>query len=80
MANSILRRYSIRLLLSVAVLVAIGAYFWTQSRVPSLDDKALMGGGIVLEDPLSFEAAFPVNPADPAWKRIGVTTLNWRTC
>ena len=36
-----------------------------------------MGGGILLEDPLSFEAKYPIDLADPVWKRISLTTLNW---
>ena len=36
-----------------------------------------MGGAIHLEDPMSFEAHFHIDPAYPIWKKIGLTTLNW---
>ncbi len=69
--------YSKRLVFSLFLLVLIAMTFWTQSRFPDLNDKALMGGGIILEDPLSFEASIPIDPADPIAKRIIYTTYNW---
>ncbi len=69
--------YLKRLAMSMSLLVLIAIIFWTQSRFPDLDDKALMGGGIMLEDPLSFEASIPINPSDPIVKRIFYTTYNW---
>ena len=36
-----------------------------------------MGGAIHLEDPMSFEALFKIEPEYPAWKKIGLTTINW---
>jgi len=69
--------YLKRLAMSMSLLVLIAIIFWTQSRFPDLDDKALMGGGIMLEDLLSFEASIPINPADPIVKRIFYTTYNW---
>ncbi|WP_233341662.1 FG-GAP-like repeat-containing protein [Robiginitomaculum antarcticum] len=36
-----------------------------------------MGGAIHLEDPMSFEAHFNIDPAYSVWKKIGLTTLNW---
>ena len=69
--------YLYRILLALILLLIIGVYFWSQSRYPNLNDKALMGGAIQLQDSLSFEARYPVDPAWPVWKRIGYTTLNW---
>lgn len=60
------------------LLVALLAYlFWTQSRYPSLDEKAMMSGAIQLEDPLSFEALIPLLPEHGALERIGISTINW---
>lgn len=70
-------QYSKRLLLSFLLLIIIALLFWSQSRIPALNDKAMMGGSILLQDPLSFEAEYPVNPSDPAWKRIATTSVNW---
>ncbi|MGJ3230786.1 MAG: FG-GAP-like repeat-containing protein [Oceanicaulis sp.] len=61
-----------------ALLVALLAYlFWTQSRYPSLDEKAMMSGAIQLEDPLSFEALIPLTADMGTLERIGVSTVNW---
>ena len=66
-----------RLIIITAVCIALAANFWAGSRVPSLNDKASLGGDLVLEDPLGFEAAYPVDPGDPLMERILFTTVNW---
>ncbi len=58
-------------------IVLLAVLFWTQSRYPALDDKALMSGAIQLEDPISFEAVLPVTPGMPLWQRITFSTVNW---
>ena len=61
-----------------ALLVAILAYmFWTGSRYPALDEKAMMSGAIQLEDPLGFEAKFPLTEGMNTLERIFYSTLNW---
>lgn len=45
--------------------------------MPSLNDKASLGGALILEDPLGFEAAYPVDPGDPLLEKIFYTTVNW---
>ncbi|MFC1694519.1 FG-GAP-like repeat-containing protein [Pseudomonadota bacterium] len=67
------KRIAIILLLIGALL----AYFWLGSRYPAIDEKAAMAGDFVLEDVLSFEATFETHADDPAWKRVGLSTLNW---
>lgn len=69
--------HPIRLLLALMLLMVIATYFWLESRYPDLDNKALMAGAIQLQDPLSFEARYQIDPAWPLWKQIGYTTLNW---
>nr|WP_238934718.1 FG-GAP-like repeat-containing protein [Maricaulis parjimensis] len=65
-------------MLFAAILVAVLAiFFWTQSRYPSLDEKAMMGGAIQLEDPLSFEALIPLSPDMGPVERVSVSTVNW---
>ncbi len=66
-----------RFLFSALLILIIAALFWTQSRYPALDEKALMSGAIQLEDPLGFEAKFPLNDAMSTVERIFYTTLNW---
>ena len=62
-----------RIAILLTLIAALLAYFWLGSRYPSIDEKAAMAGEFVLEDVLSFEAAFEIDPADPAWKRIGLS-------
>jgi uncharacterized membrane protein YraQ (UPF0718 family) len=77
MLNIIIKPYGKRVLILLALLVCLVALFWTQSRYPALDEKAMMSGAIQLEDPLSFEAKFPTSPDMPIIKRMWLTTLNW---
>ena len=66
-----------RVLFVLAVIVVTAVTFWSGSRYPSLDEKAIMGGSAQLEDPLSFEASIQIQPNDGAIKRIVFTTINW---
>ncbi|TMJ37709.1 MAG: hypothetical protein E6G89_13735 [Alphaproteobacteria bacterium] len=67
----------LRIALAGLVVLALAFYFWSQSRYPQLNDKAVMSGTIQLEDPLSFEAAVQFEPTAPMWQKIAYTTLNW---
>ncbi len=66
-----------RVLFVVAVIIATAVTFWSGSRYPSLDEKAIMGGSAQLEDPLSFEASIQIQPNDSTFRRIVYTTINW---
>jgi uncharacterized membrane protein YraQ (UPF0718 family) len=77
MLNVIIKPYGKRALVLVVLLICLAALFWTQSRYPALDEKAMMSGAIQLEDPLSFEAKFPTTLDMPILKRMWLTTLNW---
>ena len=60
------------------IIVAVLAYlFWTGSRYPALNEKAMMSGAIQLEDALSFEAKFPIAPDMNIVEHIFWSTLNW---
>lgn len=63
--------------MSLALIALLAGLFWTQSRYPALNDKAIMEGSIQMEDPLSFESFLSVDPSDPMWKKIVYTTINW---
>ena len=68
--------YRRRVAYAFALLATLAATFWMIARYPDLDDKALMGGAIVLEDPLSFEALIPVTQDHSIVERFAFTTLN----
>lgn len=66
-----------RVFLSVLIMVGLAYLFWTSSRYPALDEKAMMSGAIQLEDPLGFEAWFPLTPDLSMLERVFYSTLNW---
>jgi uncharacterized membrane protein YraQ (UPF0718 family) len=66
-----------RIIFILAVIVVTAVTFWSGSRYPSLDEKAIMGGSAALEDPLSFEASIQIQPSDTAARRIAYSTINW---
>ena len=68
---------NMRILLVLTVLATTAAMFWSGSRYPSLNEKAIMGGSAALEDPLSFEASLQTQPGDPLPQRILFSTVNW---
>ncbi|MGC1497779.1 MAG: FG-GAP-like repeat-containing protein [Sulfitobacter sp.] len=61
-----------------ALLICVLAYlFWTGSRYPALDEKAMMSGAIQLEDSLSFEAKYPLTADMTLLQKVFWSTLNW---
>jgi len=66
-----------RLIWAALLVAVLAVLFWTQSRYPSLDEKAMMSGAIQLEDPLSFEALIPLSEDQSTLQRIGISTVNW---
>lgn len=64
-------------MLSGFILLVLAYLFWTGSRYPALDEKAMMSGAIQLEDPLGFEAWFPLSPDMSILQKIFYSTLNW---
>ena len=66
-----------RLVLAALAALVLAVLFWTTSRYPSLDEKAMMSGAIQLEYPLGFEALIPYDPDAPFVDRVAVVTVNW---
>ena len=66
-----------RILFVCTIIVVTAVTFWSGSRYPSLDQKAIMGGSAALEDPLAFEASIQIQPNDGTIERIIYTTINW---
>lgn len=65
-----------RMWLSLGFLVLLVGFFWSSSRYPQLNEKALMGG----ETPttgISFDALFNVDKSDPVYIQILYNTVNW---
>ena len=66
-----------RLTFLVLFLGVTTMLFWSGSRYPSLDEKAIMGGQAALEDPITFEATLQAQPSDGVRIRIFYSTVNW---
>ncbi len=77
MSGLIARSSEKRLVLAVIMIALLALVFWTQSRYPALDEKAIMSGAIQLEDPISFDIVYPVTPDMPVYERIAKSTINW---
>ena len=70
-------KFNKRILFVSAVIVITAVTFWSGSRYPSLDQKAIMGGSAALEDPLAFEASIQIQPNHGTLERVIYTTINW---
>ena len=73
----VLPAYRKHFFLAALILVVLAYLFWTGSRYPALDEKAMMSGAIQLEDSLSFEAKYPLTEDMGLLDRIFWSTLNW---
>src|SRR4051812_46248090 len=62
--------------ISGALSAATAIYFWTQSRIPALGEKAMMGGRSAVAS-LSFGELVHVEESMPLWRRIVLTAVNW---
>lgn len=70
-------RYQKRFFLALLIVGVLAYLFWTGSRYPALNEKAMMSGAIQLEDALSFEAKYAITPDMGLVERIFWSTLNW---
>jgi len=64
--------------LAIALLFAavIATVFWSQSRVPALNQKAQMGLRTNFGS-IAFDTVLPVNAGQPVAERVLRTTVNW---
>lgn len=77
MNTLVISPYQKRFFLAALIVVVLATLFWSGSRYPALDEKAMMSGAIQLEDPLGFEALFPLSADMNTLERIFFTTINW---
>jgi len=66
-----------RFLLLFGLIIAIAWVFWTSSRYPALDTKALMAGSLNMQDGLSFDAWLTHRNGESWVEKVIVTFLNW---
>ena len=63
--------------ISTVLMLVIMALFWSGSRYPQLNEKAIMGGDTMLENPLSFESILTIQRGDGLAKKVVYTAINW---
>jgi uncharacterized membrane protein YraQ (UPF0718 family) len=57
--------------------LAIGAYFWIDSRYPALLKKLHRGKAVKITGAISFDAILPVTASMPLFTRVWHTAANW---
>ncbi len=70
------RRLDYRLPLVILLISLLALFFWTQSRYPALEGKALMGGDAPLSG-LSFDTAVEAIPGSGFFLTLSANTINW---
>ncbi|MCK0127766.1 FG-GAP-like repeat-containing protein [Erythrobacter sp. F6033] len=65
-----------RLILSGLVMAVLVAIFWTGSRYPALNEKALMGGDTPMSG-LAFDIVLDIFPNSPVWWEFTANVANW---
>jgi uncharacterized membrane protein YraQ (UPF0718 family) len=63
-------------ILAALAVIGIAVQFWAGSRLPALDQKAMMAGTAAIE-PLAFDTVFVVQDDDPIWQKIVYGFVNW---
>ncbi|RMD65044.1 MAG: hypothetical protein D6826_00995, partial [Alphaproteobacteria bacterium] len=71
-----LRSIDRRLVLAALITLTVAITFWMGSRIPNLNEKALMGGDAEIEL-LGFDVVFAIEPDDSFIERVVYTTVNW---
>ena len=66
-----------RVTLILLLIACLAGAFWLTSRYPNLNQKAVMGGGTLTEDPLAFNAVIQAQPGDPLHEKIAISSINW---
>ncbi len=65
-----------RLIVALIIAVFIAVVFWSQSRIPALNEKAQMGLRTNFSS-IAFDILLPVTQDQPAAERVVKTTVNW---
>ena len=62
--------------LLIIIMIAGSIFFWSQSRVPALNQKAQMGDRNNISA-IAFDIVYPVHYEQPIVERVFKTTINW---
>ncbi len=65
-----------RFLLTILLAFLVAGYFWTQSRYPQLDQKAMMGAETHIEA-IGFDVLVEMPEQPTIWQKIYANSANW---
>lgn len=65
-----------RFLLTILLAFIVAGYFWTQSRYPQLDQKAMMGAETHIEA-IGFDVLVEIPENPTVWQKIYANSANW---
>ena len=65
-----------KIIIISTLMVLLAFFFWTESRIPALSEKAQMGIRTQI-DAIAFDVLLPVQDSYSAVKRIAYTFVNW---
>jgi uncharacterized membrane protein YraQ (UPF0718 family) len=68
---------TIQVVTVIVLALAMGSYFWVDSRYPALLKKLHAGKSVKVTAAITFDAVLPVNPSMPLPTRIVRTSANW---
>ena len=66
-----------RRVVAVILLLAIGGYFWVDSRYPSLLKKYHAGSHVKVSGAITFDTLYQVDRSMPLTERVWRTSVNW---
>ncbi len=66
----------LRLPLVILLTALLAYFFWSGSRYPALEEKALMGGDTPISG-LAFDIAIEIMPGDSLLQQLWANTVNW---
>ncbi|MGE0171295.1 MAG: FG-GAP-like repeat-containing protein [Oligoflexales bacterium] len=69
--------YPKRFIFLFVIAASVATYFWTASRYPDLNNKAMMAESGSVSDTLSVYPKYKVQETDPFYLKVSYTTLNW---
>lgn len=75
--SSVRKTLLLQTTVALVLSLAIGLYFWVDSRYPSLLKKLHSGQSIKVSGVLSFDALMPVKPEMSLPVRVERTAINW---
>lgn len=68
--------YGKQLSVIALIIICLLAFFWLESRLPALNNKAMMGVRTPISS-IAFNVVLPVNDTQPVYERISYNFVNW---